>query len=353
MYSRYKELVTIDKIIERDFYSPYEEDILLEYACKGLVTGLGDIYSGYYSDDDLDTLMGNITSEYVGIGITVSKSGDGNIKIINVDSGTPADIAGLKIGDIITYVDGISVSGVGFDEALKIVKSGDAGTNVVLTIKRGENTIDITAVRENMHETTVFYNMLENAVAYIRISKFNMDTGDMFEKTVKQAENDGAQKIILDLRDNPGGESESAEKVADCLLDKCTMYYSINKQGKKNVVKAEKGCTTLPLAVLVNGSSGSASELVAGALKDNGRGYIIGQTTFGKGIIQAIYEVSKTTALKLTVAEYFTPSGNKVHGVGIIPDYELVPDDGLVKGDITSDNQLKYAVSYLTKDNDE
>ncbi len=347
IYSEFDKIYAVDSVIKKNFYQDYDESDLINNACRGMVAGLGDVYSAFYTDDDYQNLMSSISSEYVGIGIAVAETDEGYLEIKEVTEGSPAEVAGLMQGDIITYIDGVSVSGVGADEALKLIKSGEAGQKAVFTVVRGEQSIDISATLDNIQEISVYYSMIEGNVAYIRVSAFRENTGDTFRDILKQATDEGAMGVILDLRNNLGGESVSAETVADAFLDKSVMYYSMDKSGEKEYVYAKKGSNKLPMAVLVNGRSASASELVCGALKENGRAFVIGETTYGKGLIQGLYSIGDKSLVKVTVAEYFTPDGNKVNGIGVAPDMEVLLNEGAVIGDVYSDNQLAEALNYI------
>lgn len=345
---RFSELTMVDALVETQYYNDYDRDEVLDSACRGYVSALGDVYSYYYDEDEYQDLVGMINSGYVGIGVYVGVNADGNIEVTEVVKDGPAEIAGILPGDIITHIDDASVIGESTDTAVSMIKSDVAGTEVLITVLRNGAEHKFTVVRQELHEETVFYNMLQSEIGYIRISKFLTDTGESFEEKLKTAVDEGAKGIIIDLRYNPGGESHAAEAVMDALLDKCVMYYSVNKNGEKEIVYAKDGSVSLPVAVLVNGSSASASELVVGALKDNERAYIVGEKTFGKGIIQGVFNVTENSALKITVAEYFTPDGFKVQGNGIMPDNEVTVTNEYVSGDLASDNQLWCAYAYLT-----
>ena len=348
IYSGYGELFAVNKLIQDNFYGDYNKEIAEYEACKGLVKGLNDPYAGFYSSEDLEMLMGSISSDYVGIGVTVTSDSEG-LLIVDVNENGPAKNAGIVPGDIITHVDGKSVIGIGEDETLKIIKTGKVGTEVLVTVVRDNISYEFSVERVDLYDDPVSSEMI-GTVAYITVKQFNIDTGDRFDEVLKEAEDNGATALVLDLRNNPGGESEACEEVADLLLDKGIMYYSVDKSGKKDVVYTKDGSNKLPLAVLVNGNTASASELVTGALKDAKRGCIIGQTTYGKGVIQGIYTIGNDSALKITVAEYFTPSGYAVQKNGIEPDVAVEPADNMIFGDVEHDNQLVYALDYLKKE---
>lgn len=346
-YSEYGDLLKIKNVVDKNYLDDVDRQKMIDSACEGYVYGLGDPYAKYYPEKDYQLLINSLSSQYIGIGITVSENDEGNLLVNEVAANSPAENAGVLSGDIITHVNNISVSGIGSVNALDIIKKGNEGDTVSLTIMRNEQKLNVSMKLAELYNYTINYEFLDNSVAYIKISNFNTDTPDAFSEALKMAEEDGAGKIILDLRNNPGGESEATRKIADELLEDCVIYYSVDKNGKKEYVRAKSGSCDLPMAVLVNGSSASAAELLTGALKDNGRAYIIGEKTYGKGVIQGLYNITDSTAVKFTVAEYYTPNNVKVNGVGITPDYEVELNPDAVMGDYTNDNQLKAALQYL------
>lgn len=346
-YSEYSGLFKIKNIVDNNYLNDSDKQDMIDGACSGYVSALGDPYAAYYSEKEYKLLLNNMSSQYVGIGITVTENSDGNLLVNDVAADSPAENSGVLAGDVITHINKLSVSGLGSSEALNIIKMGNEGDTVSLTIMRNEQKINISMKLVELHNYTIDYEVIDNSIAYIKITNFNTDTPEAFSEALKMAENDGAGKIILDLRNNPGGEAEATRKIADELLDECVIYYSVDKNGKKEYVHAKDGANKLPMAVLVNNNSASASELLTGALKDNGRATVIGEKTYGKGVIQGIYNITDSTAVKLTIAEYYTPNDLKVNGVGIVPDIEVSLDDSAVLGDYTSDNQLMTAIQYL------
>lgn len=346
-YNEYSDLFKIKSVVDNNYLADADSKAMIDGACSGYVAGLGDKYAAYYPEKEYNLLINSMSSQYIGIGITVSENDDGNLLVNDVASDSPAANSGVLSGDVITHINKMSVSGLGSSKALEIIKNGNEGDTVSLTIMRNEQKLNISMKLIELHNYTIDYEFLDNSIAYIKITNFNIDTADAFSEALKMAEKDGAGKIILDLRNNPGGEAEATRKIADELLDECVIYYSVDKNGKKEYVRAKDGSNKLPMAVLVNKNSASAAELLTGALKDNDRACIIGETTYGKGVIQGLYNITKSTAVKLTIAEYYTPNGKKVNGVGIAPDFEVVLDNSAVLGDYTSDNQLKAAIQYL------
>lgn len=327
----------------------YEEDVdtkvLADGMYEGVVAALGDPYSTYYTEEDLEDLMEQTEGIYYGIGAYVGMDTQAGFAYISgIIADTPAQEAGLRDGDVIYMVDGELMQGMELSEVVGNIK-GLEGTLVHLTIYRdGERDyLEFDVERKKIESPTVNHAMYDGGVGYIQITEFDDVTVSQFMNAMAALKGQGMKGLILDLRANPGGNLSAVVEIAKQLLPKGLIVYTEDREGNRT----EYSCDgthrfTQPLVVLVNGYSASASEILAGAVKDYGIGELIGTTTFGKGIVQRVISMSDGTALKLTVSSYFTPKGNNIHGIGIEPD-EVYEFDGERYYDEGYDNQLEHA----------
>ena len=347
-----KKLEAIEDVIDEYYYK--EEDIhtdeMIEGMYAGMVASLGDPYSVYYTAEEWEALMQDTEGIYYGIGAYVQldiTTGFG--KINGVIENTPAQEAGLREDDIIYMIDGEIMQGFELSEIVARIK-GEEGTTVHLTIYREgeEDYLEIDVVRKQIESPTVSYELFDNGVGYIRITEFDDVTVDQFAEALAVVKGSGAAGLILDLRSNPGGSLSAVVDIARQILPEGLIVYTEDRAGKR----VEYNCSganewKLPLVVLVNGNSASASEILAGAIKDYGIGTLVGTTTFGKGIVQRILPLTDGTAIKLTVSAYYTPNGNNIHNIGIEPDIECEYDRDAYY-DEGIDNQLERAIEEIT-----
>lgn len=325
--------------IENYYYTDYPaEEELMEGAYKGYVQALGDPYSAYMTPEEYESFNVSTSGEYSGVGIIFSEDEKGNFVVLSIISGSPAEKAGFKEGDILLTVDGKSFHSA---DTMAAEIRGKKGTEVTLEYSRNGNTKSVTMVREKISQESVEHEMLEDQVGYIYISAFNEDTGAMFKEALKDVTAKGAKSLVLDLRNNGGGLVDECIKVADEFLDEGVVCYVRDARGNRDSYKAEDGKTDLETVVLVNGNSASASEILAGALQDNGF-TLIGKKTFGKGIIQAPFEMEDGSAIKLTIMDYLSPKERVIHGKGLKPDI-------IIKNDKNTDvdEQLEKALEIL------
>lgn len=314
--------------IKNDYVEPIEDKDLLENAIRGMLAGL-DPHSAYLVPEDYKELQAGTSGEFGGLGIEVGME-DGFVKVISPIDDTPAYHAGVKAGDLIIRLDDTPVKGMALSGAVKIMR-GKPGTDIVLTIIRdGENRpLNITITRAVIRVTSVKSRMLEPGYGYVRISQFQSRTGENLREALAKLEDeaDGSLKgLVLDLRNNPGGVLSAAVSVSDAFLTEGIIVYTEGRLDDAKLKFNAKPTDILdgaPLVVLVNGGSASASEIVAGALQDHQRAVIMGQKTFGKGSVQTILPMDNGSALKLTTAKYYTPSGVSIQATGISPDIEL------------------------------
>ena len=317
----------------------------------GMVAGLDDPYSVYYSKEELESMEEATAGEYSGIGATLSQDPETKeISVVSCFTGTPAEEAGLLPGDVITGWNGSSVSDMELSELVSKIKT-DPDEHLTLSIERDGEELEVELTRRAVKIPTVEYEMLEDQIGYIRLLEFDEVTAQQFEDAMSDLESQSMEKLIIDVRNNPGGVLQTVCDMLDQLLPEGMIVYTEDKNGKRTEYTSdEEHQFTKPLAVLVNGNSASASEIFAGAVQDYGIGTIVGTTTFGKGIVQKIFYLSDGTGLKLTVAKYYTPKGHDIHKKGIRPDVEVELDEVLQNQSSISheeDNQLQKAISVL------
>lgn len=348
-----QKMKTIEDVIDKYYYGKeISTKDIQDGIYKGMVEALDDPYSEYYTEEELEETLNSTKGISYGIGAYISLSKEMNSAMIaGVIEGTPAEAAGLREGDIIYKVDGQETSGLSLSEVVALVK-GKENTTVHLTIYReGEQDfLEMDAVRGQLIETeTVQSGILEDtdSIGYLRIREFDTVTVDQFNEAMAELNASGMKGLILDLRSNPGGDLSAVVEIARRILPEGLIVYTEEKSGERKEYTCD-GTHELqiPLVVLVNEYSASASEILSGAIKDYNKGILIGTTTYGKGIVQRITQLSDGTAIKLTVSAYFTPSGKNIHGIGIEPDIELEFDYDAYEADRT-DNQVEKAIEIL------
>lgn len=329
--------------------SQYLEDVsttkLVDGAIKGMVESLEDPYSAYLDAETYAHLREQIRGTFGGLGILVGVA-DNYLTVVRVYEGTPAAKKGIKAGDKIKSIDGKDARGMDLETAVGIMR-GPVGTRIHLSLLRGdsEEPLEKTLTREEISVPTVEGRMVEDTgIAHVVITQFNEKTSGELTATLDRLRDKGMESLILDLRNNPGGEFMAAKDVADSLIPEGPIVTVDYRTGKDFVYKADDNYLNLPLVVLVNGNSASASEIVAGAVKDTKAGTLVGTTTFGKGIVQTIFPLDNGAALKLTTARYLTPSGHYIHKKGIEPDIKVAQDPA-----DSEDRQLKKAIDILSK----
>lgn len=318
-YKKYNKLIGLEEIVEDDFYKDVSEENLVQGAIKGMFGGLGDVYSQYYTKEEFETLKEQTSGSFVGIGVYISPTSDDDyITIIAPIEGSPAEKSGVKAGDKIMKVDGTNVSADDTDKAISMIK-GKAGTTVKLTIKRGDKEFNVDIKREEIVSKSVESKLLEDNLGYIKITSFNENTYNEFKEALKTLNKENIKGLVLDLRNNPGGLLNICSDIADELIGEGTIVYTKDNKGDKEYLKSDKNKLGIPIVVLVNGGSASASEILTAAIVDNNEGIAIGTTTFGKGLVQSVRELKDGTGYKLTTAQYFTPNGDYINGKGIEP----------------------------------
>ena len=341
----------LKQLIDQHYYKADEvtDGQLEEGIYKGLLESLDDPYSVYYTPDEVEKLNETISGTYTGIGAYVSKDAStGCPKIAGVISGAPAETAGLQTDDILLEADGESLQDLDLDMAVSRIR-GEKGTTVHLTISRDGKKQDVDVMREEVHSETAAGEMLEDGIGYLQIAEFDDVTPDQFTEELKKLQDQGMEGLILDLRNNPGGTVDAVTSIAQYLIPEGLVFYMQYPDGSRKEYKADgTDWINLPIAVLVNGNSASASEILSSAIQDSGAGTIIGTQTYGKGVVQTVYSLQDGTEVKLTISEYFTRNGHEINKIGVTPD-QTVEFDSEEYQKSGTDNQLKTAIETITE----
>lgn len=346
-------LQEMEDLINEYYLNDVDSEELESWMYKGVMAGLDDPYADYYTVEEYSSMMDSTSGSYKGIGAILSQDRTtGQISVVKCYEGTPAEEGGLLPGDVALKLNGEDISGMSLTELVTIIKKGESDEIILTVTREGEEApLDITMVRRVVKIPTISYEMLEHQIGYIEISEFDTVTYDQFIEAKENLENQGMEKLIIDLRNNPGGNLSTVVQILNQVLPEGLIVYTEDKYGNRTEYKSDgKNQLTIPLAVLINGESASASEIFAGAVKDYGIGTLVGTTTFGKGIVQRIFSLSDGTAIKLTISKYYTPNGNDIHEKGIEPDVTEELDEELsqmVSIPKDQDNQLNKAIEVL------
>ena len=333
----------------RDYY--YEPDTatvetLENGMYRGIMDSLGDPYTVYYTDEEYKTMTEETSGVYKGIGAYIGLDNTtGSPIFTGIMKGTPAEKAGLKVGDIICEVDGADTLSMQTSEVANLVK-GPEGTEVEIKVYRDGNYVTVKATRATINVPTVDSSMLNDGIGYLQISQFDDVTPKQFDENLAELNKEGMTSLILDLRDNPGGTVTAVTQIASEMLPKGLIFYMEDKNGKKEEYKCPGADFDIPIVVLINGYSASASEILAGAIQDAGIGELVGTTSFGKGIVQNLYPLGDGSAIKITVAGYYTRGGRNINKSGIEPDYTVELDKEKFENE-NVDTQLEKAAELL------
>lgn len=344
----------LEAYIDEYFLEKIDGEKMADSVYKGIVNGLGDDYAAYYTKKEYQEIQEKSQGVYCGIGAYIATDSEtGLVSIQQPMKNSPSEKAGLKAGDIIYAVDGEEMTGKEISQVQAKVK-GKENSKVTLTVIRDKKKLDIEVIRGKIEEDTVSSRMLDNKIGYVQVSSFEEVTPKQFKKAIKKLEAKGEKGLLIDLRENGGGLLDSAVDMLDQMLPKGLVVYSKDKKGSKQEYYAKDDkAFTKPVVILVNGNSASASEVFSGAMQDKKAATLVGTQTFGKGIVQGVYSLGDGTALKMTVAKYYTPKGRNIHKKGLTPDVKVSLSkkmETLPKSGLKVDNQLKTGYDYLLKE---
>ena len=353
-YERYQQfdvLLELMDIADQAFFEDFDKQDMIDGAAQGLLAGLGDPYTFYYTAEDYASLWEDDEGEYAGVGIQITANYlTGLCTISRVFDNGPAREAGVLKGDILYKVDDLYVNATNLQDAVDIMR-GTPGTDVQVTFLRGTDTLEFTLTRAQINVNRIEATMLTEEIGYIYLYEFAGDCAEKFAEQVNAMVDKGAKGIIIDLRDNPGGWVEDAEKIGDLFLDTGTLCYLEYKDGQREYYRTKAGKVDVELVVLLNENSASSSEILTGALKERANATVVGVQSYGKGIIQAVVPVGDA-GMQITIGQYYTPKGNAVHKIGITPDVvcELPDGDiGMYEFADLADPQLSCALDVMQK----
>ena len=345
-----RKMELLESLIDRYYIGEADAEALTEGVYKGYIEGLGDPYSAYYDEEETARMAESLSGEFGGVGALMSQDREtGVITVLQVYEDSPAQKAGMQDGDVLYKVDGEDVSGRELTEVVNLVK-GEKGTDVTLTLLRGDagDEIELIVTRDTIEDQTVTYEMKEAGVGYIRVAEFDTVTYEQYKEALEDLEAQGMEKLVIDLRSNPGGNLETVCDMLDLMLPEGLIVYTEDKNGEREEYTSdEENQFDKPLVVMMNGYSASASEIFAGAIQDYGLGQIVGTQSYGKGVVQSVFDLQDGTSVKLTIAEYFTPNGRSIDGEGITPDVEV--EYQYDENNPDADNQLEKAMEVVAQ----
>jgi carboxyl-terminal processing protease len=342
----FKPFIQAQNFVESSFYTDYDSETLVDSAISGYVSGLDDKYSRYESPVEYDKSQLQDSGQSMGIGITIQATEDGYIEIMEVKDDTPAKSSGLQVGDIIKTIDGNDVADYGFNESISLIKDGDESTDINLTVDRDGENLDVTVTRAVMEVDTATGEMLDGDIGYIQITHFYTNTPDQFNAVYQELVDQGAKAFIFDLRNNTGGYTNSVQGCLDKLVpagDVAEATY--NNGATKTIVKStSEDEISVPSVVITNGYTASAGEIFSSAMREFEGSILVGENTYGKGVMQVTHPLSNGGAVILTVATYNIVGRECYHGVGLAPDYEVTLTE-----DDTTDTQLEKAIEVVSE----
>ena len=335
-------LNAIDSVLESFYFGDVDDETAKDNIYKAYLSSYGDKYTMYYTADEYKALKESANGKFYGIGAVCQLSGEGGVLLVDVYDNGAGYQAGLRSGDRVVNVDGRDITDMELSSAVALIK-GDKGTSVTLEVIRGTERLTFSAVRDAVEAKTVSYTLLDNNIGYLSISQFEEVTTKQFKAAVEDLQSQGMKGLVIDIRNNPGGLLDTVVGMLKYMLPDGLIVYTEDKQGNRKEYKGQDNDEfNLPLAVIVNGNSASASEIFAGAIQDYGKGTIIGTQTYGKGIVQTVKPLTDGSAIKFTIAKYFTPKGQDIHGKGVTPDMVVEYDT-----DADVDTQLDAAIKNV------
>lgn len=336
-YKKFNKLIAMEEMIKKTYYKDVKEQDLIDGAMKGLFMGTGDLYSGYFTEEEMQSVMDSSTGSFVGIGVTIlSNPENGVVTIAKAWETGPAYKAGIRAGDILYKVDNLNVTYDTVDKAVSIMK-GEKDTYVNVSVKRDGQIKTFKIKRAEVSEPSVSGKMLENKIGYIELSTFVEKTPEDFNKELNKLKKQHMKALIIDLRDNGGGLVDKCCEVADTLIGEGTIVYTQDRDGNKETQKSDAKKLGLPIVLLTNENTASSAEILTGAILGNKAGISVGTKTFGKGIVQSVISLKDGSGYKLTTEQYFTPDGKTIHKKGIKPTIE----------EKDTEKQLQRAIDYI------
>ena len=335
-------LNAIDSVLESFYFGDVDDETAKDNIYKAYLSSYGDKYTMYYTADEYKALKESTNGKFYGIGAVCQLSGEGGVLLVDVYDNGAGYQAGLRSGDRVVNVDGRDITDMELSSAVALI-NGDKGTSVTLEVIRGTERLTFSVVRDAVEAKTVSYTLLDNNIGYLSISQFEEVTTKQFKAAVEDLQSQGMKGLVIDIRNNPGGLLDTVVGMLKYMLPDGLIVYTEDKQGNRKEYKGQDNDEfNLPLAVIVNGYSASASEIFAGAIQDYGKGTIIGTQTYGKGIVQTVKPLTDGSAIKFTIAKYFTPKGQDIHGKGVTPDMVVEYDT-----DADVDTQLDAAIKNV------
>ncbi len=362
-YSKLSELFVIRDVMEQvdaEYYGtlPTHEEMIAN-AARGIVSSLDDKYARYYTQQEYEEYLSSLNGEYSGVGMLVAQPDNSGAQVLDVYEGNSAEEAGIKTGDIIVSVNSVSVKNMTISE-LSSLMNGEIGSILKVQLNRNGEMLEFDVECRNVNIKRVHYALFNEATGYIRIDMFTGNCKEEFSEAIKYLTDRGMRSLVIDLRNNPGGSLDTVVDVADTLLGDCKIVTIQGKTEQEDVVYTGSGKgVQVPIAIIVNENSASASEILAGAVQDNERGVVVGMTTYGKGIVQTTFKLDADGSwLKITTSGYLKPNGESIHGVGVVPDIEVeLPESmqGVAISELEQDDdaQLWAALDYVREQADE
>lgn len=350
--NKYKQ---VRSLLEKNYYENVDENVLLEGAISGMTDSLKDPYTVYFSKEQMRSFMEKSEGSYVGIGVSINVDNNGLLTIIEPFDDSPAKAAGIIQGDKIVKVDDKDVTGLRDENMVISMIKGVQNTKVKISVFRPSEgkTIDFEMIRKKIKVVNIKSEVLPGNIGYIKLVMFDSEIDKAFEDHLNKLLSKNIKGLVIDLRDDPGGDYEQVVKIADRLLPKGLIVYTEDKYKKREEKTSDERELNMPMALLINGNSASASEILAGALKDHSKGTLVGTRTFGKGLVQVIKQLDDGSGIKITIARYFTPSGVCIQGIGIQPDVEVQVGEKFKNMPVSQipraeDEQLQKAVEVIT-----
>lgn len=339
-------LTVLEDLINECFIGEVDKTAMEDAAASAMIAALGDRWSYYIPADEYAAYVEQMNNVYVGIGVAIEPEEDGSIRIVEVTAGGPAEEAGIQVGDVIVEVDGQTILGKALNESQALIQ-GEENTEVHITVQRGTEKHTVSVTRRTIHTKVVEAQMLDENIGLVRIANFNSNCAAETIAAIEKLLEDGAQKLIFDVRDNPGGYAEELVKVLDYLLPEGKLFTTVDYTGAEHTDMSDADCLKVPMAVLVNGNSYSAAEFFAAAMAEYEAAVVVGEKTCGKGYFQNTFQLPDGSAVGLSIGKYYTPNGKSLADVGVAPDVTVSLESGYVGMEAMQDTQILAAIEAL------